>query len=238
MAKELNSVITVDYLEGVAGVRFAMMETATLMYSMLCDQGTVFSYPQQQLAFQLMQIVKEVCTDPAINATDFTEVDVIGPAVYLIKLIVRQYGFSCLQAVTKEYQWIVPTDLHGTDKVSYDACFIPYYDACLQEKNIDPFVIYSGYSEFRKALSETLYVKQIENLDMNLDITQVISCRVHNMWYTAFIFLFKDSSTKVSVVFLLAMYQTITVAYSTSETPMGYDVSKIELLLSSTSLYQ
>ena len=72
-----NSVVDIEFLEGVAGMRFALMEIAGLMNAAITDHT-----PQPS---QVMLLAKEVCADHSINTTT------VGPAVYLIKLLVRQF---------------------------------------------------------------------------------------------------------------------------------------------------
>ena len=66
-----------------------------------------------------MELAERVCTDRAINTTDFgaSGEDVVGPAVYLLKLLVRQYGFPCLKEVSQQHQWILPEGLRSDDQV-------------------------------------------------------------------------------------------------------------------------
>lgn len=109
-----DHVINSRYFEGVAGMRFALKEAATLLHSSIDDQNT-----QLRLAFQLLRVTEEVCTDPDINTTDFTVGDVVGPAVYLLKLLVRQYGFDCLTQICKKYPWVVPEGLRTPNQVSF-----------------------------------------------------------------------------------------------------------------------
>lgn len=99
-------------------MRFAMMEAAALLHWLLSEQLT---RQQNLLVFQLMQITEEVCTDPNINTTNFVVGDVVGPAVYLLKLIVRQYGFNCLKQASVECQWVIPQGLRTADQV-YPLC--------------------------------------------------------------------------------------------------------------------
>ena len=119
MLKEYHSnpVITIGYLEGVAGIRFAVMEVASLLHSDCLNATAMRTSPWQ---YQLIQCAVELCADPAINTTDFassTE-DVIGPAVYLLKLLVRQYGFPCLKQVSDQHQWIIPEGLRTANQVA------------------------------------------------------------------------------------------------------------------------
>lgn len=108
-----NPVVGIRYLEGIAGMRFALMEAATLLHLMFHE---TFPRHQQQLAFQLIQTTQDICTDHNINTSDFT-VDAVGPALYLLKLLVRQYGFNFLKQVSAEYQWIVPAGLRTGNQV-------------------------------------------------------------------------------------------------------------------------
>ncbi len=97
------------------------MEIASLFHSdYIANTGKKSSF-QRQLQFQIMQLAEEVCTDPAINTTDFVDdaEGVVGPAIYLLKLLVRQYGFPCLKQVSEQHQWIVPEGLRATDQVEF-----------------------------------------------------------------------------------------------------------------------
>ena len=69
----------------------------------------------------MIELTKEVCSDPAINTTNFaaSDYDIVGPAVYLIKLLVRQYGFPCLRGVFINHNWIVPEDLRTANQVHF-----------------------------------------------------------------------------------------------------------------------
>ncbi len=108
-----NPVRNISYIEGIAGIRFAMGEVATLLHC-LGDQEVQVP---QQLAFRVLQVTEEVCTDPIINTTNFIEGDVVGPALYLLKLLVRKYGFTFLKQVSEEYRWILPEGLHTANQV-------------------------------------------------------------------------------------------------------------------------
>lgn len=110
---ESNHIVNISYLEAVAGMRFSLMEVATLLHTM---QNLTVS--QTRLAVRLLQITEEVCTDPVINTIKFAVEDVVGPAVYFLKLLVRQYGFDFLRKISEKYQWAVPEGIRRTNKVS------------------------------------------------------------------------------------------------------------------------
>ena len=99
--------ISLGYIEGVAKLRFALSVVAELF------QNHVAMKP----AF--LDAVREVCTDTTINHVDDTgQGDKIGPVFYLLKLIVRQFGFSCLTEVSAVHSWVIPPELKGADEVS------------------------------------------------------------------------------------------------------------------------
>lgn len=83
------------------------MEVANLLHAQ-SDDNRATSFNMQHLEFSLIQLAEEVCTDCDINTTDFSDsgVDVVGPAVYLLKLLVRQFGFPCLKKSSKKHQWL------------------------------------------------------------------------------------------------------------------------------------
>ena len=110
--------VTIGYLEAVAGIRFSLMEIANLLHSQCSGAQDHFSWHDQS-EFELLQLAENVCTDPAINTKDFTVSgrDVVGPAVYLLKLLVRKYGFPCLKQVSGKLNWIIPKGLCTSDQV-------------------------------------------------------------------------------------------------------------------------
>ena len=125
---KLGSDISIAYLEAVAGIRYAMMEVAALLHS--SQEGA-----QQQLTLQLMQVTEGICTDAVINTTDFTKEDVVGPCMYLLKLIVRVYGRSSLQRLSGEYPWLIPQGLCTTNQVNLlHACIYNAFFTYLHSK--------------------------------------------------------------------------------------------------------
>ncbi len=103
-----NPVVSIPYLEAIAGIRFSMTETANLLHSQIIEDNF------DSLQLDLLELAEEVCTDPVINTTDFniSAVDCVGPGIYLLKLLVRQYGFTCLKEVSVRHPWLIPEGLH------------------------------------------------------------------------------------------------------------------------------
>lgn len=109
-----SATINIGYLEGMAGIRFAIMEIAKFLPSLFRE---TVSQELQQLGFPLMQAAEEVCKDPAINSP--VSGDVVGPALYLLKLVVRLHSIPFLKRVSGEYHWIIPEALRTTNQVQH-----------------------------------------------------------------------------------------------------------------------
>ena len=106
--------MTLDYLEGVAKVRFALSVVAELLNQN--DQPR--SHKDGVLVVQLLHRAREVCVDTNINSIDDTgQRDTVGPVIFLIKLLVRQYGLNCLRRASGVHAWIVPEQLKQTGEV-------------------------------------------------------------------------------------------------------------------------
>ena len=101
-----HSEISLDYIEGIAKIRFALSVVAELFHKHV------------DMRSALLHAVREVCTDTSINQVDSTrQSDITGPVLYLLKLIVRQYGFPCLAEVSAACAWVVPPELKKVDEV-------------------------------------------------------------------------------------------------------------------------
>ena len=107
---------SVPYLEGVAKLRYALSVTAQLLYhqqertSPGRGEGMYHSHGAQLL----LDKAKECCSLPQFNK------DEARPAIYLVKLLARQYGLSFLTKLTSNpaVVWVVPEHLRRSDKVS------------------------------------------------------------------------------------------------------------------------
>ena len=107
--------VSLDYLEGVAKVRFALSVVAELLNQ---NDQPWSQHEDGVLVAQLLHQAREVCVDPTINSIDDTgQRDTVGPVVFLIKLLVRQYGLNCLQKASEDHVWIVPEQLKQTGEV-------------------------------------------------------------------------------------------------------------------------
>ena len=67
---------------------------------------------------RLLHITHDLCVDHRVNVVDPTgRVDTTGPALYMLKLLIRQFGYSCLKAVSTSHPWIIPEELRKGDEV-------------------------------------------------------------------------------------------------------------------------
>ena len=64
---------------------------------------------------------RHACTDTKINTFDTTGgSNTTGPIVYLLKLVMRQAGFSCLAKIFRgdsQLKWIVPKELEQEEVI-------------------------------------------------------------------------------------------------------------------------
>ena len=115
--------ITLDLLEGVAKVRYTLLVVADLLHEQVNEVGGASSVSHSQsmhgaTANRLLEEARQACTMEGINTIDLTgERNATGPVVYLLKMIVHQWGFGCLKRVLERHQWVVPVELRQ-DEVS------------------------------------------------------------------------------------------------------------------------
>ena len=98
---------SLPYLEAVAKMRYALSVVAELIYSLNMGQTTGQGDESTQWtneAYRLMKKAKVCCSHSELNERE------AGPAVYLVKLLVRQYGHSFLTTLTTNsaMAWVVP----------------------------------------------------------------------------------------------------------------------------------
>ena len=70
---------------------------------------------------ELLRAAGRMCSDREVNCIDPTgRKDTIGPVIYLLKLIVRQYGMPCLKAAAEVHEWLIPAQLKSTQVSNND----------------------------------------------------------------------------------------------------------------------
>lgn len=104
--------ISVLLLEGLAKIRFSLSVAADILEKQ--SSSKQISSPMKQLVYT----TQNVCCDLKINIIDTTgSLDTTGPIVYLMRLLVRQYGISCLEKVASAYSWAIPKELRNTQVI-------------------------------------------------------------------------------------------------------------------------
>ena len=111
-APSVEGGIHLQYLEGIAKLRYAIVVVVELLH---CQHGTSSRHQgyythETQL---LLDIAKRCCSDHIVNT------DNSGPGVFLVKQLARQYGVSFLTNLTSDQtmQWIVPHHLQRSNEV-------------------------------------------------------------------------------------------------------------------------
>ena len=98
---------TLQYLEGIAKVRCSLSVVAKV----LKDKDSGYHIKE------LLRAAGRMCSDHQVNCIDSTgQRDTVGPVIYLLKLLVRQYGIPCLKAAAELHEWVIPAELRS-DKV-------------------------------------------------------------------------------------------------------------------------
>ena len=107
---------TLEYLESVAKIRYSLSVVAKVLKN--AHKGHHF--------MELIKAAAEVCSHRKVNCIDPTgQKDTVGPVIYLLKLIVRQYGMPCLRVAAQVHDWLIPDQLKST-QVSIDNGYVEH----------------------------------------------------------------------------------------------------------------
>ena len=97
--------VSLQYLQSVASMRFGLSVAAEQLRNGRVDDP-------------LLRVTHDLCVDHRVNVIDPTgRVDTTGPVLYLLKLLIRQFGYPCLKAVCEAHPWVVPEELRRGDEV-------------------------------------------------------------------------------------------------------------------------
>lgn len=97
---------SLEFLEGVAKIRYSLSVVVEVIKN--DEKGLQF--------MELLKAAGQMCSDREINCIDPTgKKDTVGPVVYLLKLMVRQYGMPFLKAAAEVHEWIIPAQLRSTE---------------------------------------------------------------------------------------------------------------------------
>ena len=99
--------LSLEYLESVSQVRFALSVVSEVLYKQNEKGSQAVGHFHTNAAQLLIQVAKDCCTHDKMNEEDS------GPAVYLVKLLVRQYGMAFFISLTADptMEWVVPSHL-------------------------------------------------------------------------------------------------------------------------------
>lgn len=121
-----DSTISVQLLEGLAKVRFSLSVVADILEKESSSKQNTDPSSQTKM---LMYTTQNICSDLQVNVIDTSgRLDTTGPVVYLMRLLVRQYGMPCLEKVANTYPWVIPPQLKSVQEVSevrICKCIIP-----------------------------------------------------------------------------------------------------------------
>lgn len=95
-----QNIVSLEYLEGVAKLRLSLTAFADVL-------STKKHELSQYSAF--IDCCRDLCTDTKINFIDGDNSS--GPVIYLMKLLVQQYGLPTLKHVTTTCPWVIPKEL-------------------------------------------------------------------------------------------------------------------------------
>jgi len=109
---ERSKVINIEVIEAIASVRFCLQVAADFLNS--CGNAKILS----ETEYQFIDQIKLLCTNEAINKNFDSDSIVTGPGIYLVRLLVRIYGYSDLLTVSKKFNWIIPETFSSTSEVS------------------------------------------------------------------------------------------------------------------------
>ena len=106
--QNFTGVITLEYLEAVASLRYGLSLTATLISE--CYQNDTYHvlFQQKSLA-QLFNLVESLCLN-----SRYTQ-----PHEFITKFIVRQFGMQFLKKLVDNpaFEWLIPPHLKPKKKV-------------------------------------------------------------------------------------------------------------------------
>ena len=112
---------TLEYLEGVAKVRYSLSVVAEVLKEDL--KGHYF--------VELLKAAAKMCSDLEVNCIDPAQwQNTMGPLIYLLKLIVRQYGMPCLRVAAQVHDWLIPARLKTKHVSNGNNCNNNYCRKC------------------------------------------------------------------------------------------------------------
>ena len=110
-----------ELLWKVANVRFGLQIVAELLQQIVThpipNTNAHFNDEMcEEKAQKLLVVAKHICAMQQPRREELAIKTLTGPAIFLMKTIVRRFGLSCLKSIMErpELQWVVREDLRGT----------------------------------------------------------------------------------------------------------------------------
>ena len=106
--QNFNGMITLEYLEAIASLRYGLSLTATLI-SECYQNDTYYDVFEQKDLNELLNIVESLCMN-----SYYTQ-----PHEFITKFIVRQFGMQFLKKLVEHpaFEWLIPPHLKPKKKV-------------------------------------------------------------------------------------------------------------------------
>ena len=95
-----SNVFSYDIIEAIATMRFSLRMIGNDLI-------------HHKYLTRTDKVVKTVLSDMSLNTLE------TGPSIYILRIIVRRFGYTQLMNVMKEYPWIVPDHLKTSFKVLF-----------------------------------------------------------------------------------------------------------------------
>ena len=107
-------------LECFAKVRFALSVVAETLKGQMELKNPNDIVEEFSSATYLFEAAKNICTSSDLNHIDAS--DSFGPNIYLLKLLIRRYGFTTLPKFVELHDWLIPKEFQAELTVSLLMC--------------------------------------------------------------------------------------------------------------------
>ena len=161
--QNFTGVVTLEYLEAVASLRYGLSMTATVI-SECYQNDTYYDLLQHEDLNQLFNLVESLCLNGYCTQ----------PHEFITKYIVRRFGMQFMKKLVENpaFEWLILPHLKPRKKVRVTIDYMELI-TCLFQKNttIDPFVLYDkNYKDIREAVALSLCGSDVTELQIVLKV--------------------------------------------------------------------
>lgn len=107
---------SLSYLEAVALLRFGLSVIAKVLHSLVAQDE------EQIIAPQSLQVARDACLDKRINTCN--QSFCTGPAIYLVRQLIRQYGATTFDRIVVNNPWVLPEVFQNRCQVKFPIIFL------------------------------------------------------------------------------------------------------------------